>query len=141
VIFGTAATVQAALANSLVSREVNTAFIERHNGTDRDRTARKVRRKMYCSWKDWWIHRAVTFFTLYSSNFLKELIRHVGSSQSGAQSIVYELDTSQHKARLGLEQLSLVILCSCTNKSQTTTTEQCQVAAGSIWDGPPRARP
>ena len=91
---------------------------------------------MYCSWKDWWIHRAVTFFTLYSSNFLKELIRHVGSSQSGAQSIVYELDTSQHKARLGLEQLSLVILCSCTNKSQTTTTEQCQVAAGSIWDGP-----
>ena len=59
-----------------------------------------------------------------------------GSSQSGAQSIVYELDTLRHKARHGLEQLSLVILCSCTNKSQTTTTEQCQVAAGSIWDGP-----
>jgi IS1 family transposase/transposase-like protein len=68
VIFGTAATVQAALANSLVSRVVNTAFVERHNGTDRNRNARKVR-KTYCFSKDWWIHRAVTFFTMYSSNF------------------------------------------------------------------------
>src|SRR6202171_4945262 len=62
--------------------------------------------------------------------------RRRGSSQSGAQSIVYELDTLRRKARQGLEQLSLVILCSCANKSQTITTEQCQVAAGSIWDGP-----
>src|SRR5512135_398310 len=59
-----------------------------------------------------------------------------GSSQSGAQSIVYELDTLWYKGRRGLEQLSLVILCSCVNKSQTNTTEQCQVAAGSNWDGP-----
>src|SRR5512135_3667948 len=61
-----------------------------------------------------------------------------GSSQSGAQSIVYELDTLWYKGRRGLEQLSLVILCSCVNKSQTNTTEQCQVAAGSNWDGPCR---
>src|SRR6266496_833395 len=59
-----------------------------------------------------------------------------GSSQNGARSIVYELDTLRHKGRRGLEQLSLVILCSCANKSQTNTTGQCQVAAGSIWDGP-----
>jgi IS1 family transposase len=68
VIFGTAAAVEAALANSGVSRTVNTAFVERHNGTDRDRNARKVR-KTYCFSKDWWIHRAGTFFTMYSDNF------------------------------------------------------------------------
>src|SRR5262249_41168241 len=68
VIFGTAASVQAALARSAVSRTVNTAFVERHNGTARNRDARKVRRTC-CFSKDWWIHRAVTFFTTYSSNF------------------------------------------------------------------------
>jgi IS1 family transposase/transposase-like protein len=68
VIFGTTATVEAALANSAASRRVNTAFVERHNGTDRNRNARKMR-KTYCFSKDWWIHRAVTFFTMYSYNF------------------------------------------------------------------------
>ena len=68
VIFGTAAAVQAALARSGVSRTVNTAFVERHNGTDRNRNARKAR-KTCASRKDWWIHRAVTFFTMYSYNF------------------------------------------------------------------------
>src|SRR3954449_13226314 len=68
VIFGTAAAVEAALADSAVSRTVNTAFVERHNGTDRNRNARKVR-KTYCFSKDWWIHRAVTFFRMYSYNF------------------------------------------------------------------------
>ena len=38
------------------------------------------------------------------------ICRILGSSQSGAQSIVYELDTLRHKARHGLEQLSLVFL-------------------------------
>ena len=68
VIFGTATAVEAALDRSKVSRTVNTAFVERHNGTDRNRNARKVR-KTYCFSKDWWIHRAVTFFTMYSYNF------------------------------------------------------------------------
>src|ERR1700728_3391856 len=68
VIFGTAATVEAAVAKSGGSRTVNTAFVERHNGTDRNRNARKVR-KTYCFSKDWWIHRAVTFFSMYSYNF------------------------------------------------------------------------
>jgi IS1 family transposase/transposase-like protein len=68
VIFGTVAAVEAVLANSGVSRTVNTAFVERHNGTDRNRNAPKVRRT-YCFSKDWWIHRAVTFFTMYSYNF------------------------------------------------------------------------
>lgn len=68
VIFGTAESVEAALANSGVSRTINTSFVERHNGTDRNRNARKVR-KTYCFSKDWWVHHAVTFFTMYSYNF------------------------------------------------------------------------
>jgi IS1 family transposase/transposase-like protein len=68
VILGTAATLEKALAGSRVSGTVNTSFVERHNGTDRNRNARKVR-KTYCFSKDWWIHRAVTFFTMYSYNF------------------------------------------------------------------------
>ena len=68
VIFGTAATVAAALEASAVSRTINTAFVERHNGTDRNRNARKVR-KSYCFSKDWWIHRAASFFSKYSYNF------------------------------------------------------------------------
>jgi IS1 family transposase/transposase-like protein len=68
VVFGTAAAVEAALADSRVSETINTSFVERHNGTDRNRNARKVR-KTYCFSKDWWIHRAVTFFTMYSYNF------------------------------------------------------------------------
>src|SRR5947209_15167955 len=55
VIFGTVAAVEAALADSAVSHTVNTAFVERHNGTDRNRNARKVR-KTYCFSKDWWVH-------------------------------------------------------------------------------------
>ena len=39
VIFGVTAAVQAALAESRVSRVVNTSFVERHNGTDRNRNA------------------------------------------------------------------------------------------------------
>jgi IS1 family transposase/transposase-like protein len=68
VIFGTAETVGAALAGSGVSRTVNTSFVERHNGTDRNRNARKTR-KSYCFSKDWWVHRAVTFLSMYSYNF------------------------------------------------------------------------
>ncbi len=68
VVYGTAETVQAALDNSAVSESVNTVFIERHNGTDRNRNARKVR-KTYCFSKDWEVHEAVTYFTMYSYNF------------------------------------------------------------------------
>jgi IS1 transposase len=68
VVYGTEAAVQAALDRSSVSGSVNTVFIERHNGTDRNRNARKVR-KTYCFSKDWEVHEAVTYFTLYSYNF------------------------------------------------------------------------
>ena len=68
VVFGTVATVLAALAVSAVSNAINTAFVERHNGTDRNRNARKVR-KSYCFSKDDRVHQAVTYFTMYSYNF------------------------------------------------------------------------
>jgi hypothetical protein len=68
IIFGTAGEVGAALARSASSRAVNTSFVERQNGTDRNRNARKVR-KSYCFSKDWSVHRAITYFTMYSYNF------------------------------------------------------------------------
>lgn len=68
IIFGTAGGVKAALARSASSRAVNTSFVERQNGTDRNRNARKVR-KSYCFSKDWTVHQAITFFTMYSYNF------------------------------------------------------------------------
>jgi IS1 family transposase len=68
VVFGTVAAVLAALGMSQVSRAINTAFVERQNGTDRNRNARKVRRT-YCFSKDWRLHEAVTYFTMYTYNF------------------------------------------------------------------------
>jgi hypothetical protein len=63
VVFGTVAAVVAALAVSAVSTAVNTVFVERENGTDRNRNARKAR-KTYCFAKDWGVHEAVSYFTL-----------------------------------------------------------------------------
>lgn len=68
VIFGTELAVMEALKKSQVSRSINTAFIERQNGTDRNRNGRKVR-KTYCFSKDWDIHESVTYFTMDSDNF------------------------------------------------------------------------
>lgn len=68
VIYGTVTAVVAALAASSVSDAVNTVFVERHNGTDRHRNARKAR-KTYRFSKDWEVHEAVSYFTLFSYNF------------------------------------------------------------------------
>jgi IS1 family transposase len=68
VVFGTLAAVAVALALSLVSTVVNTVFVERHNGSDRNRNRRKVR-KTCCFSKDWQVHEAMTYFTMYSYNF------------------------------------------------------------------------
>jgi len=68
VVFGTKAAIAAALLLSLVSTVVNTVFVERHNGSDRNRNRRKVR-KTCCFSKDWAVHEAMTYFTMYSYNF------------------------------------------------------------------------
>jgi IS1 family transposase len=68
VVFGTMAAVAVALELSKVSRAINTAFVERQNGTDRHRNARKAR-KTYRFSKHWQFHEAVTHLTLYVYNF------------------------------------------------------------------------
>ena len=68
VVFGQEEAISAALAASPVSTMINTAFVERHHGTDRSRNGRKIRRSLGFS-KDWKVHNAVTYFTMYSYNF------------------------------------------------------------------------
>jgi IS1 family transposase len=68
VVFGTLAAVVAALSRSKVSRSINISFLERQNGTDRHRNARKVR-KSYTFSKDWRVHESMTYFSMYSYNF------------------------------------------------------------------------
>jgi hypothetical protein len=68
VVFGTMAAVAAALGMSRVSTAINTSFVERQNGTDRHRNARKAR-KTYRFSKDWRFHEAVTYLTMYVYNF------------------------------------------------------------------------
>jgi IS1 family transposase len=67
-VFGGAASLAAALTASSVSSTVNTSFVERHNGTDRHRNARKAR-KTYRFSKDWLVHQAAGYFTYYTYNF------------------------------------------------------------------------
>jgi hypothetical protein len=68
VVFGTAVALALALAVSVVSRVVNTRFVERHDGTDRNRCSRKVR-KGYTFSKGWETHRAATVFRYFGDNF------------------------------------------------------------------------
>jgi len=68
VVFGTIKAVTAALKRSRVSRAINTSFVERENGTDRHRNARKAR-KTYRFSKEWSYHEAVTYLTMYVYNF------------------------------------------------------------------------
>ena len=68
VVFGTLVAVALALLSSAVSSVVNTCFVERHNGTDRNRCSRKVR-KSYAFSKDWGVHRAATMLSHFSYNF------------------------------------------------------------------------
>ena len=62
IIFGTSGDVKAALTRSASSRAVNTSFVERPNGADRNRNARKTRRSYGFS-KDCSVRRVITFFT------------------------------------------------------------------------------
>lgn len=67
-VFGTKSQVKSALKQSKCSKKINTSFVERHNGTDRNRCSRKIR-KSYCFSKDWDVHRAATCLSMYSYNF------------------------------------------------------------------------
>jgi IS1 family transposase len=58
----------AAVLALLGGRQVSTSYVERHNGTDRHRNARKGR-KTYRFSKDFGMHEALTYFTMYGYNF------------------------------------------------------------------------
>jgi len=68
VLVGTWAAVVGALERSTASRTINTSFLERHHLTDRHHNARKSR-KTYRFSKDWRMHEAMTYLTMYSYNF------------------------------------------------------------------------
>jgi hypothetical protein len=68
VVLGTSLAVAGALERSTVSRTINTSLVERQHATDRGRNARKARRTYKFS-KDWRVHEAMTYFTMYSYNF------------------------------------------------------------------------
>jgi IS1 family transposase len=60
--------------------KISTSYLERHNGTDRHRNARKGR-KTYRFSKDFLMHEALTHFTMYSYNFcwpVRTLRKEVG---------------------------------------------------------------
>jgi IS1 family transposase len=67
-VFGTAEELQHALETSPVSERVNTAFVERENGTSRHFNARKAR-KTYEFSKDWDIHEGISWFEIAVYNF------------------------------------------------------------------------
>jgi IS1 family transposase len=67
-VFGTPERLEEVLGESAASHRVNTSFVERQNATDRGRNARKAR-KTYRFSKDWQVHEAMTYPTLYGYNF------------------------------------------------------------------------
>ena len=67
-VFGMACVLALLLGRSQVSKTVHTAFVERHNGTDRRQNSRK-HRKTYGFSKDAATHAAATYFIGYSYNF------------------------------------------------------------------------
>ncbi len=67
-ILGTLVLLTAYLKRSTVSNTINTAFVERHNGTDRHQNARKGR-KTYCFSKEEQAHLATSAFVAFSYNF------------------------------------------------------------------------
>jgi hypothetical protein len=66
-VFGSPKALEDVLGESAASHRVNTSFVERQNATDRGCNARKPR-KTYRFSKDWRVHEAMTFLTLYSAN-------------------------------------------------------------------------
>jgi hypothetical protein len=63
-VFGSEDQLEEALAESCASYVVDLSFVDRQNATDRHRNARKGRKTFRFS-KDWQVHEAMTYLTLY----------------------------------------------------------------------------
>ena len=81
-VFGAACVLAWLLQRSHVSAQINTAFVERHNGTDRRQNGRKHRRTNGFS-KDAGVHEAATYFIGYSYNFCWSVRTLTIEDQSG----------------------------------------------------------
>ena len=81
-VFGTEAALRAALQTSASSRAVDTSFVERRNGTDRNRDAREVR-KAYSFSKSWTVHRLITYFTPYVHDFCRPVRTPADRDEAG----------------------------------------------------------
>jgi hypothetical protein len=68
VILGTAEQVAEALATGKTAQSINTSYVERWNGTQRNFNARKAR-KTYCFSKELAFHIAVTWLCIVAYNF------------------------------------------------------------------------
>jgi len=68
IVFGTAEQVAEALAQGTTAPSINTSYVERWNGTQRNFNARK-RRKTYCFSKELVFHIAVTWLCIVAYNF------------------------------------------------------------------------
>ena len=78
VVFGTWGLLDAMLGRSSVSHTINTAFVERNNGTERGQNSRK-RRKTHAFSKDLDVHQAASYFIGFSYNFWRGSKRaHIG---------------------------------------------------------------
>jgi hypothetical protein len=73
----------AAVLALLGGKKISTSYLERQNGTDRHRNARKAR-KTYRFSKEFEMHQSLTYFTMYSYNFcwpVRTLRKKVGPSR------------------------------------------------------------
>jgi hypothetical protein len=69
-VFGTQEQLDAALQASIVSKHVNTTFVERFNGTVRQHNSRKAR-KVYSFSKEFEYHTAMSWFAAANYNFCR----------------------------------------------------------------------
>ena len=87
----------------LGGRKVSTSYIERQNATDRQRNARKGRRTYRFS-KDYEVHEALSYYTLYSYNFcwpVRTLRKRLGPGRYEARTPAMAAGLTDHVWSLG----------------------------------------
>jgi IS1 family transposase len=97
-VYGTGDALKAALESSSVSSEVNTAFVERQNGTDRHLNPRKARKTLEFS-KDWEYHVCHSWFCMTYYNFCwdhQSLRVRIGNREYKHQSPMMALGVTDH---------------------------------------------
>ena len=97
-VYGANDALEVALESSPVSSKVNTAFVERHNGTDRHLNPRKARKTLEFS-KDWEYHACHSWFCLAYYNFCwdhRSLRMESGDREYTHRSPMMALGVTQH---------------------------------------------